>query len=97
MPKIMKDKDIFGVKDRVCPQPQKWNELWQILKNKQRVGAGWKPALPLILGAWYHTSNLEKKIRFQEHLTWAEKENQTDEVKEFLNKLNEKDWHHFSD
>jgi len=35
--------------DRVCPQPQKWNELYELLPNRVRRGNGWEPALPLIL------------------------------------------------
>ena len=49
---------------RICPQPQLWNELWETLPNKKRVGAGWEPPLPLILGAWWNTTDLEKKTAF---------------------------------
>lgn len=37
---------------RVCPMPQRWSALWELLPNRTRVGAGWQPPLPLILGAW---------------------------------------------
>lgn len=26
--------------DRVCPQPQLWNEMWNKLKDKKQIGAG---------------------------------------------------------
>jgi hypothetical protein len=37
---------------RVCPVPQRWNELWEMLPDRKRVGNGWEPPLPLILAAW---------------------------------------------
>jgi hypothetical protein len=37
--------------NRICPMPREWNKLWEILPNKERVGAGWNPPLPLILAA----------------------------------------------
>jgi len=48
---------------RICPQPQRWNEFCKMLPNKQRVGSGWKPPLPLILAAWQHTTGLEKIMK----------------------------------
>jgi len=59
--------------DRVCPEPDRWNELWKLLPQRSRIGAAWQPSLPLILAAWDHTSNLEKKLRLAEHIEWAEK------------------------
>ena len=28
---------------RVCPQAQKWDELWKILPNRKTKGAEWNP------------------------------------------------------
>ena len=36
-------------RDRVCPLPPPWNQLWEMLPNRKRVGLGWEPPLPLIL------------------------------------------------
>jgi len=33
--------DYVVENERVCPKPDKWNELWQMLPDKQRVGNGW--------------------------------------------------------
>jgi hypothetical protein len=41
------------VNDRVCPLPPLWNDLWEMLPNRARVGAGWQPPPPLILAAWH--------------------------------------------
>lgn len=38
--------------NRVCPQPVRWQELYEMLPDKKRIGNGWEPALPLILAAW---------------------------------------------
>ncbi len=35
--------------NRVCPKPQKWQQLYEMLPNKKRKGVGWEPSLPLIL------------------------------------------------
>jgi hypothetical protein len=50
--------EYVGSNNRVCPQPQKWDELWKLLPDRKRVGGGWDPPLPLILAAWWHTSAL---------------------------------------
>jgi len=75
--------------NRICPQPQIWNKLYEKLKNKERSGSGWKPSLPLILGAWGYTSDLEKQKRFQEHLKWADDHNQLQEIIDFVESLTE--------
>lgn len=79
---------------RVCPQPQRWNELWELLPERKRVGAGWEPSLPLILGAWWHTSDSEKRGRFLSHLRWAAKHGALSEVSSFVRSLGPDQWHH---
>jgi hypothetical protein len=58
-------------KNRICPQPQMWNVLWEKLKNKRRINSGWQPPLPLILAAWWDTPAISKQIRLIEHIRWA--------------------------
>ena len=61
--------------------PKDWNLVYQMLNNKkQNVDGGWTPSLPLILGAWHITTPIEKQLRFQEHIKWAEENNQIEEV-----------------
>lgn len=84
----------IGTKDgRICPQPQRWNELWELLPNSERKGASWTPPLPLILDAWWETSDSQKQERFREHLLWTEKHNAFGAVLNFLKKLQNSDWH----
>jgi hypothetical protein len=81
---------------RVCPM-HKWNELWELLPDRQRAGAGWEPALPLILGAWGETSNEAKAERLAEHVVWADKHGNLSIIANYLRALPESDWHHAND
>ena len=89
--------DYCSENERVCPQPKKWNELWNMLPNRSRQGSGWEPALPLILAAWHDTPAMMKMIRLREHLEWAEKHGELDSVDKFLRALPETDWHHLGE
>lgn len=82
---------------RVCPQPQKWNQLYELLPNRARAGAGCQPALPLILAAWWDTPDLSKAVRLREHIEWAAKHDSLDKAHGFLASLAERDWHHVGD
>jgi hypothetical protein len=78
---------------RVCPVPQKWNELWELLPQRRQFGAGWEPPLPLILGAWWHTSDTEKQSRFLSHIRWAADHGALNAVSAFINSLEPEHWH----
>jgi hypothetical protein len=81
--------------NRAVPNPDSWNQLYGMLKNKRQNSSGvWEPPLPLILGAWWHSMPIEKVMRFQEHLKWAEKEGQLEEVGGYLRSLREDEWAH---
>ncbi len=79
---------------RVCPQPVRWNELYALLPDRRRKGNGWEPPLPLILGAWWETSVLAKKLRLSEHISWADSHGALEEVLDFIKSLPEEDWYH---
>ena len=79
--------------ERVCPKPQLWNALYAMLPNKQRVGEGWEPPLPLILAAWHDSSDAAKRLCLANHIEWAEKQGCLDTVAKFLRSLTEKEWH----
>ena len=83
--------------DRVCPLPDQWDALWQMLPGRHRVGAGWSPPLPLILGAWWHTSIEEKRARLTEHLRYAASMGLTEQVDRYLRTLQEQQWAHIRD
>lgn len=78
---------------RICPQPGKWHELWDLLPDKQRAGSGWLPPLPLILAVWDHTSELEKKMRLKQHIEYAAEKGVLVLVDQFLRGLNQSEWY----
>lgn len=82
---------------RVCPQPQRWHELYEMLPEKQRKGGGWEPALPLILAAWWDTSAILKMLRLREHIEWAASHGCLEQVHAYLMGLAESEWHHIGE
>jgi len=82
---------------RVCPLPQLWNRLWEMLPDRLRAGAGWQPPPPLILAAWHDTPAMLKMLRLTEHIEWAAKHGSLEVVETFLRGLCEDDWFHIGD
>ena len=80
---------------RVCPQPDFWNQLYEMLPNTiQKASGGWNPPLPLILAAWHETSAMSKMMRLSKHIEWASQHDALVVVSGFLRGLREEDWHH---
>lgn len=78
---------------RVCPLPQVWNRFFELLPNKRRIGAGWEPPLPLILGAWHYTSDADKRERFLLHIRWAADHGALEAASKFIRILTPDQWH----
>jgi len=68
-----------------------------MLPNGKKDEVSKKPGVPLILGAWHYTTNLDKMLRFVEHIGWAESHNKINEVSQFLRNLTDQEWHHLDD
>ena len=83
--------------NRVCPQPQTWQQLFEMLPDKQRKGAGWEPSLPIILAASWDTPAISKMLRLREHIEWAASHGCLEEVSLYLRELPEDQWHHIGD
>lgn len=83
--------------DRVCPQPQKWQALYDLLPGKARVGGGYQPAAPLILASWWDTPSLQKMNRLREHIEWAANHECLELIHGFLVDLPESDWFHINE
>jgi hypothetical protein len=80
--------------NRICPQPQKWLQLYEMLPDKRHKGGGWEPVLPLILAAWWDTPAMLKMLRLREHIEWATANGCLELVSSFLHELAEDQWHH---
>lgn len=78
---------------RICPQPQAWSRLWAMLPDRRQVVAVWKPSPPLILAAWSHSSDEQKRERFHEHLRWAYEHGALGRIEQFITSLKPDDWH----
>ena len=83
--------------NRVCPQPQQWQEFYEMLPSKKRKGAGWEPALPIILAVWWDAPSISKILRLREHIEWAESHGHLERIASFLRNLPEEQWHHTDD
>jgi len=78
---------------RICPQPGKWHELWELLPDRQRIGSGWQPPLPLILAAWDHATGIEKMLRLRQHIEYAEEKGVLNQVDRYLRDLHTSGWY----
>jgi len=83
--------DFCVSNNRVCPMPMMWNDLFNLLKNKENLD------LPLILNGWEMSSPLEKNLRFKDHIKSAADSNQLDEIGASLRLLKEEDWAHYGE
>ena len=87
--------EFVKANSRVCPQPRRWQELWEMLPDRNATGAGLSP--PLILAAWWHTPALLKILRLQEHLRYADAHGVLADVDRFLRALPEEEWAHLGE
>jgi hypothetical protein len=89
--------DYVRANGRVCPMPDGWNQLWEMLPSRQRVGPGWQPGAPLIVAAWWHTPPLMKMLRLEEQIRYAEAHGALADIDWYLRGLPEEDWAHVGD
>ena len=66
---------------KICPNPQPWNEVHKKLDrySKKNTCTPSEPPIPLILDGWWYSSDMEKKIRWEEMVEWA-KDNRCTEI-----------------
>ena len=74
---------------RVCPLPEPWTELWNMLPKTN----GESPPAPLVDAAWALPAR-SKMIRLREHLEYADRHGVLADVDAFLQSLSESDWLH---
>ena len=81
--------------NRVCPNPNLWNQL-HTLAIESDFNSHNPPSLPLILGAWWDTSDLDKAERLKELIDWCYTTSVSDVAWTFIKSLDESEWHHKS-
>ena len=81
--------------NRVCPNPNLWNHL-HTLAIESDFNNHTPPNLPLILGAWWDTSDLDKAERLKELIDWCYLTSVSDIAWTFIKSLDESEWHHKS-
>lgn len=86
--------EFCRAENRICPQPKFWNEMFELLPDKKHTGPRLEPPLPLILGAWTNSTDLEKLERFHMHVRYANQKNVLPEVVQYIKSLRQKDWHY---
>ena len=79
--------------DRVCPWPDYWLKMYDLLPKKfENTKIQYAPS-PLILVGW-DTQSKYKKKRLNEQIKWAQDTGVFILVDKFLRELNEENWFH---
>ena len=80
--------------NRVCPRPLQWAALYDLLGGDRKPDLPIPPVQPWL---WSHLSGLQKRLRFREHVEWAERHGKLAEMAKFMGSLAEGDWVHMGD
>lgn len=84
-------------RNRVCLKPELWKRMFDLLTARAGETGGEKPPLPPLGPQWATTSAIPKRLRFQEHLMWADKHGALVPVLAFMRSLKEEDWVHMGE
>lgn len=77
---------------RICPMPNPWIRLWDMLPAKRHVGRDWEPPLPLSLAVWWETPLAAKSLRLERHIRYAAQHEALNEVDSYLRGLKPDEW-----
>lgn len=80
--------------NRVCPRPLLWTQLYHLLEGSGYLDLPHPPVEPWI---WTKLSHLQKRLRFREHIEWAERHGKLEQVAGFTEGLAESDWLHMGE
>jgi hypothetical protein len=58
---------------RICPNPLPWNEVFERLNSYAEIHlcSPQSPPVPLSLGGWAHSNDIEKMQRWEQTVAWA--------------------------
>lgn len=80
--------------NRVCPRPALWAALYLLLEGDHYADL---PPPPTQAWLWSKLSNLQKRLRFREHIEWADRHGKLDTMAQYLQSLAEPDWVHMGE
>lgn len=83
--------------NRVCPRPERWQELHQLLPVRKTPRGEQLAPQPPTGPVWSKTAPLTKRLLFREHIEWAEAQGALEGVMSFLQKMQETDWLHMGE
>jgi hypothetical protein len=83
--------------NRVCPRPERWQELFALLPPRQTRRGVQQPPAPIVGAAWAVTPPLTRRLAFREHIEWAEREGVLENVMAFMQSMPEGDWLHMGE
>ena len=80
--------------NRVCPQPERWQELFAMFEQHVACQPWPLPPEPLTGAAWAGTQALAKRMCLREQLEWAAAHGCLGKAFDLLQNLQEADWHY---
>jgi hypothetical protein len=83
--------------NRVCPQPEIWQQLHDMLGATASAVHGGQVQPPLTGAAWNRTPALAKRMCFRDQLEWADVHGCLQPVMTFLRGLPEEQWYHMGE
>ena len=83
--------------NRVCPQPERWLELYALLPERKTLRGVQTPPAPPTGPVWALTAPLSKRLFFREHIEWAEGMGVLESVMAFMQTMPEDDWVHMGE
>ena len=82
-------KAYCSEKNRVCPYPIYWNEMYELIVGRMKTDL----PVPLILAGWWMSDDEQKSSRVQMHLDYAARNGTLDEVDRYIRGLTDDQWY----
>lgn len=76
----------------ICPMPDPWNRMFNILADGVDRRSGVELPLPLILAAWHDCGEWHKQDRFLTHLHLAAEHGKLAAIDKYLRALPDESW-----
>ena len=83
--------------NRVCPRPERWNELSRLLPPRKTLRGSQQPPAAITGPAWHATPALTKRLCFREQIEWAESQGVLEDIVAFMQTMSEQEWLHMGE